>query len=237
MTKKKSKTIRFAVGSPDEWWSSVWLLLVAKNEVYVGAGNSAMSTAKISLHSSGIWTYAYTSQSGFEVNGNRRLSRWERPPPIHPGLVRGPSICAPCTSFGDRPPERAELQKPITWIRAPAADEVVCFDIHFIDANTTVTWTDSERVIAELPLANGSRVQVAAFRRRMGPAFIGGIEKHLKSLMMRTDAPAGKMAGSMMWIVDSEDKPPVHTIIDAPIAWGPQLTPDEAAAANISAGP
>lgn len=233
MSKKKSQTVRFAVGTETDWWSSVWRMVVAKNEVYIGSGKQAMGTTKISLHSSGVWTFAGTSQSGLNIRGNRRLNRWQRPDPMRTGLVRGPSICVPFTSFGSRLTELAELGKPITWIAAPLQDQAICFDVYFLDPGTTVKWTNAERTVAEMPLTNGTRVQLVSFRRAIAGPFSDGVETHLRGLRMRTDAPGGKMRGSLTWVVDSDDKPPVHVVIDAPIPWGPQLSPIEAARLGV----
>jgi hypothetical protein len=73
-------TIRFAVGSEAEPFSSVWRLWAHNDEVYLSTRVMAR-TLKISLHSSGEWIAAFTEQSGVKIEetGSRRHRTWQRP--------------------------------------------------------------------------------------------------------------------------------------------------------------
>ena len=70
----KNHTIRFASGSPEAAFSIVWRMVARKNDVYLGASKLGMASIKFSLHESGVWVLAATSESQgvLSEDGNRR---------------------------------------------------------------------------------------------------------------------------------------------------------------------
>ncbi|GAB5906705.1 MULTISPECIES: hypothetical protein [Mycobacteroides] len=117
------KVIRLAVGEVGNQLSPTYRIWNNRNDVYLGDRTTA-HFFKVSLHESGVWTVAATSDSGLELQpGNRRLKRWYRPQP-EPGQtwVSGTNIAVP------RIPEVDHIKitdshtgkgKDVDWIPAP----------------------------------------------------------------------------------------------------------------------
>jgi hypothetical protein len=98
MASSNRKTLRFAVGSPEEYRSAIWRLFVQGDDVYLQPRHSGFrSDWKFSLHRSGVWRLAYTKESGYLLPGSsdRVTYRWTRPAAFRPGWVQGPSIVVP----------------------------------------------------------------------------------------------------------------------------------------------
>ncbi len=112
MASRDKKTIRFAVGPPHEARSSIWRLWVQGNETYLSTRGLA-STLKLSLHQSGKWRLAWTSDSELFAQGtnDRVEQRWERPPEFYPGWVHGPTIIIPDVGLA-HPLRRDRCSKP-----------------------------------------------------------------------------------------------------------------------------
>jgi hypothetical protein len=96
MASDEKNTIRFAVGSPDEYRSAIWRLWVQGNDVYLAA-RVLTGFIKISLHRSGIWRLAWTDQSGIRTQGSsdRVEARWQRPQEFRQGWTQGPAVIVP----------------------------------------------------------------------------------------------------------------------------------------------
>jgi hypothetical protein len=155
----RQKTLRFAAGSPEAPSSSVWHVSVNKDDVYIGSSKDAMSLCKVSLHKSGVWTLAFTQQSGIVFDGNRRSKRWERPPEHAAGITRGPSIVAVGTSVARRLPLIPEYRRDdIMWFHSPQPGEFTEFSFYFVAPHGVEDWRDGEKSFAERTLANGSRL-------------------------------------------------------------------------------
>lgn len=86
-------TLRFAAGSPERRFSSVWRLWVHGSDAYLGA-RTLLRWLKLSMHQTGPdqWISAFTSESGAVLNetGSRRHRTWTRPPEFRPGWTQGP---------------------------------------------------------------------------------------------------------------------------------------------------
>ena len=75
-------TLRFAAGSPERPNSGVWRLWSHGSDAYLAARITA-HLFKLSMHKSGDWISAFTSQSGVIVDKETRSRRhrtWSRPP-------------------------------------------------------------------------------------------------------------------------------------------------------------
>jgi hypothetical protein len=115
----RSKQIRFAVGEPGDQLSPVWKIWNQKNDVYL-TGKFTGSAFKISLHASGVWTVAATSESGIEVQpGNRRMETWHRPTEFEKGWTWGPHIAVPRMAQVDHAKIDEAQSKDIEWIPKP----------------------------------------------------------------------------------------------------------------------
>jgi len=126
-------TVRFAVGKPEGPRSTVWRLWTHKNEVYISAWSLA-SDVKISLHSSGDWREALTTEhaakgSPFVAPGqDRTIDKWQRPAEFVAGATKAFMIVVPSSEVTTpRHPEantafRQKLGgKAVVWV--PAAPE------------------------------------------------------------------------------------------------------------------
>jgi hypothetical protein len=177
-------TVRFAVGKPEGPRSTVWRLWTHKNEVYISAWSLA-SDVKISLHSSGDWREALTTEhaakgSPFVAPGqDRTIDKWQRPAEFVAGATKAFMIVVPSSEVTTpRHPEantafRQKLGgKAVVWV--PAAPEG--YATHF-----TVLFTRPEATAATLPGWPG--------RKSMGTRFI-----------WRTELPNGQS----MWVVSHE---------------------------------
>ena len=93
--------IRFAVGSPEEAYSAVWILFTQGNDVYLSSRLMGRYL-KISLHAKDVWRFAWTKESEILMEGtnDRVIHRWRRPPQFRPGWTRGISVIVPWTPIG-----------------------------------------------------------------------------------------------------------------------------------------
>ena len=93
----KRQFVRFAVGEPDGPRSAVWRLWIHnhpdKSDIFVSPRNVA-GVIKASLHQSGRWRFAFTSEYAKrefdhleDPLGNRLVHQWTRPDVISPGVT------------------------------------------------------------------------------------------------------------------------------------------------------
>ena len=82
---KDNKTIRFGLGNQATGNLTTWRLWVGGNETYLSV-RVFTGSMKLSLHSSGKWSFRLSNMQGFTV---------DHPPPFAPGLIQGPTIIYP----------------------------------------------------------------------------------------------------------------------------------------------
>lgn len=116
------KGVRWGVRGVDGRRSSVWRLWVNGDDVYIADRDTA-GDAKISLHQSGKWRFAFSEKavaradSLIPADADRAWHKWDRPPEVAPGWTRAVTIVMPTS-------ELARGQKPkdpekIVWLDAP----------------------------------------------------------------------------------------------------------------------
>jgi len=213
----RNKTIRFAVGQPNEAFSGMWRLIISKNEVYIGASGNSMSSFKISLHNSGIWVLAATKQSGgtFE-NENRRAKQWKCPVEHVKGVTRGPSILVPRTTLGSRTLSEKEKHKKAIWYAAPKDGELVEFSVYFVEPDINANWND-KTIISEGAMKNGTNVVLLGSTVPSPPDFLATCEKLLRENVFRTKNPDGIIEGSFLWITESPGQLSIPLFVDLPV--------------------
>jgi hypothetical protein len=117
MTSSQQKTLRFGVGTPEEYRGAIWRLWVQGNDVYLAA-RDLIGQIKYSLHRSGQWRLAWTEKSGQRAEGStdRVEGRWKRPPEFRPGWTQGPAVIVPNSGI-QRPfrRRRDDDQAPVLW--------------------------------------------------------------------------------------------------------------------------
>lgn len=221
----KKKAFRFAVGTPEKSFSGVWRIVVSGSDVYLGSSKSSMGQIKISLHKSGVWTFAATSQSGITFeDGNRRMKEWKRPAEHTKGVCRGPSIYAPHTSLGSRRMPADEGDKKIKWYPAPVAGQTVEFSIYFVKKGTTIQWDEGQSTLAILTLASGDLVYLLAQVDSSGDEFEATVEKQLRENIFRSDNPDSIRRNRLYWVTQSRDELRIPIIVDMPLPVGLNLT-------------
>lgn len=114
-------TVRFAVGTSEKRYSSVWRLWTHGADAYLGARTS-LGLFKLSMHKSGEWISAFTAQSGIvdEQTGSRRHKTWRRPSEFAPGWTQGPAICFPWVPWAGELARLEQVPPSTEWFPAPA---------------------------------------------------------------------------------------------------------------------
>lgn len=211
----KAKTLRFAAGSADDPRSGVWRVAADRNDVYVGSSKAAMRLFKLSLHGSGVWTLAATTQSaGTFENGNRRAKRWTRPLEQVEGITAGPSIVVPHMTFGVRKLPPGETNKNVHWYPSPRCGELVEFRFYFVRPDAAASWSAGVTEIGLLPLAAGHRLFILASAREAPRLFLDTMERFLRDHPVRI---GGFKGGNMLWFTESRDQLRRPTVIDLPV--------------------
>lgn len=128
-------TLRFALGSADGSRSNIWTVFGSKNtdDIYVGARDT-LPIAKLSLHESGRWRRALTSQGAASHNlpdgVDRVMNRWEVPEPITDGWVHAVSIAIPSSSIQTDPgPLKRPKKGTINFYELDPGSHQVRFDV------------------------------------------------------------------------------------------------------------
>lgn len=130
-------TLRFALGSADGPRSNIWTVFGSKNtgDIYVGA-RDRLPMAKLSLHESGRWRRALTSQEAARQNlpddVDRVMNRWEVPEPIADGWVHAVSIAIPSSSIQTDPgplKRRGRVQSVFTRLSQGLVRSVSMFSL------------------------------------------------------------------------------------------------------------
>lgn len=164
--------MRFGLGSAEGQYSTVWRVWVQGNEIYM-TSRIVSRWMRLSLHSSGIWRWAFIEDSATarEMKRDRAQRKWLQPSQFIPGWVAGPSVMfpwAPVEGWGADP---VETDKPVSWLEPPAKNEKVTVCLMIGDAGITPARDLREEkrfpLLAELFLRSGGRIWVASRRERM----------------------------------------------------------------------
>jgi hypothetical protein len=104
----------------------LWRVWVQGDEVYL-APRTMARVIKMSLHSSGIWRWAWVKHSApdQELEGDRVHKRWLRPGPFVPGWVVGPSVMFPRSVVEGWDGDPIETTKDVAWLEPPQENEKV----------------------------------------------------------------------------------------------------------------
>lgn len=217
----KAKTVRIASGSMIAPFSSIWRIVADRNEVFIGASKYAMGVFKVSLHSSGVWALAATTQSGASFEGgNRRAKKWNRPLEHAQGVTRGPSILIPHTSIGAHKIISGETTKKIHWYRPPGPGETVEFSLYFVKPTARTSWALDETVIDSLRLSGGGQLVILASCRASPKPFLETVENLLRDNVFRFNKVDDYKGGTFLWIAESRDALKIPLLIDMPVAAG-----------------
>ncbi|OBB21072.1 hypothetical protein A5761_02890 [Mycolicibacterium setense] len=133
----RKREIRFAIGELGDQLSPVWKIWHQKNDVYL-TGKFTGGAFKFSLHASGKWIFAATSESGLEIKpGNRRMKTWQRPPEFADGWTWGPHIAVPRLPQFDHAKLDEKQTKLVQWLPAPQPLFKATISVIFASADKT----------------------------------------------------------------------------------------------------
>lgn len=209
-----ASVLRVGVGSPAEPYSMVWRFWSTRSDVYIAARTLA-GVAKLSLHESGVWASAFTTESGVTLDsGDRRHATWRRPPPNPTdGWTRGPAVVIPRIDGRETITPELDTTKVGHWVPAPPPGHSVDLNVLFApesDADPTQLGAPSESIAGFLDLDDGQRVWVVALQTQLTQEQISPMRQ------IRDDFKAGitgsvrdLTAASIVWITTSPDGPPL----------------------------
>ena len=136
------QTIRFASGPKACPSSSNWRLWVNGDDTYLASRQTAR-TLKLSLHASGTWISAFTSESKVQITDSisgrvsRRHTTWSRPAELAPGWTQGPSLVVPGVSWRGELTGTVDYHPKTSWFPAPPEGGQICFTVFFSAADKT----------------------------------------------------------------------------------------------------
>ena len=121
--------IRFAVGAPDGFTSNSWRFWTERSGDAYLACRDNFQNMKVSLHASGRWRMAFTSEAIARnpalvpVGGGRAWEVWDEPPPVVPDIVVAFRLIFPTRELAVRPEQRTTRQwRDTVFIEAAPAD-------------------------------------------------------------------------------------------------------------------
>jgi hypothetical protein len=196
------QTVRFAVGVPAGPHSTVFRAWVpnGKSDLYLAARPIA-HTLKVSLHESGRWRMAYTSEfaSGdsplLREPGDRQATVWDRPEEFEPGWTNAFAIIVPSSQLGPAPDSKP-MAGAIQWHPDPGPDMETRFYVLFAAPGVTPPseWPGKESMktvlVARFDLANGETVWIIAQDLPSEP----GNERYLEAMRPEIVRQAGDRA-------------------------------------------
>jgi len=135
--------IRFAVGAVGER-SSIWRVWANKNksDVYIAARELARYQ-KYSLHESGDYRYAWTSEHQDTTPATRVIDRWQRPDPNEGGWSRGISVYVRAEDVVHIHQDRTK-ESDVAWLDGPPAGKAL--GIHIFLLTPDIGWTELKGV-------------------------------------------------------------------------------------------
>src|SRR5215218_1096111 len=163
-------TLCFAAGSPKRPNSGVWRLWTHGSDTYLAA-RIAAHLFKLSMHKSGQWISAFTSQSGVVVDketGSRRHRTWPCPPEFTPGWVQGPALAIPWVKWrGQFHPIGKPPPPDTVWVPGSARKRKLVFNVLFAAASVpadaiNLVSQPGDWIVGSLPLSTGETVWLQA---------------------------------------------------------------------------
>lgn len=129
------------------------------------AARHVMGSAKLSMHSSGKWRWAMTSEEAarrqLTAGQDRVITRWEQPAPVAPGWVRAATICVPSSSLRSLAPEKSPKKGVISfWSPGPRSREV-WFDVFIKSPDApALTFNNITELVGRIDLPSGGAIWV-----------------------------------------------------------------------------
>lgn len=219
----KQRLARFAVGSPDEPFSTVWRITFKGSTVFLGAGDDDMTRAKLTMRPDGVWKLDATQGPGqflLKREGSKPYrTKWHRSPPTDHGITVGPIVVVPYTPLGPRPLPQSERETDVHWYPAPEIGEAVEFSVFLVAPGASPDWSADRTAVYERRLANRETVRVFARMFEIPDNYQESVDAWLKETLAKTSEPDAIDDASLYWFSTSDDerKAPVLTDLPLPI--------------------
>jgi hypothetical protein len=209
-------TVRFAAGSPERPHSAVWRLWVHGADAYVGA-RTILGLLKLSMHRSGDWISAFTSQSDavIEETGSRRTHTWQRPAEFTPGWTQGPAVMVPWVSWRDELRSLEEMPADTEWVPGPKRNKKLIFNVLLsaagVERDASSVSRPSDRVLdRSLPMSNGEAVWLQVRQAEMSPDENKGIASAEREFRgFRVTGSLDSVGAWGLWITTSNEGVPI----------------------------
>jgi hypothetical protein len=218
----------FGLGNASEYHSAVWRLWVQGDDVYLAARVQARFL-KISLHTSGIWRAAWTTESGLteKTSGDRVLKRWSRPAEFLPGWTRGISVAIPNTNV-KRPFKRIHppSKKSVHWFPRPSRGGQAHFLTIFAPASAAEKdWTEigieGDKVVGILEQKSGGKIFLIYRELTMSNDQRREVERDAATLRINYKASSGSVEpsaeASLTQALTGSDGLPY--VLEYPLGW------------------
>ena len=215
MSKKSdATTIRFAVGSRLQPMSAPWRLWTNRSDIYMGV-RMMLGHQKWSLHESGIWASAFTSESGASLPDESRPHRtWHRPEEFQPGWTLSPVISVPWVPWHADFAAISAYRAETVWTPGPSPGEKVTLSILIAGSDRHITditevLDSEERILGSLPLKNGERVWLRARKSSMQASEVQGVMSVQREAI---GFGASSLDGIEPWLVWETTTAPPHQL-------------------------
>jgi hypothetical protein len=166
----RSGPVRFAVGPPNGLTSNAWRIWATKKgDVYIACRDN-FKEAKVSLHASGRWRMAFTTEAIsndprlLDCDKNRAWEVWDRPPESFPETVIAFRLIFPTTELAVRPEQRVASEwANVVFIEAAPAGKHTVLSL-FICSGAVTLRHESEPsfTLASLDIGAGQYAQLVA---------------------------------------------------------------------------
>lgn len=211
------ETVRFASGSAETPWSTIWRIVSAKEDIYIGSSKGSMALMKVSLHQeSGVWVYAANTGTGIALgnNGNRRAIQW--PQPLErDGITRGPAILVPWTDIGLR--SAIQERKKVHWVPPPPPDHSVEFGIFIVRPGVAFPLDSGEYLLADQVMTRGSRILLTAKVIPQSADFRNAIYNKIESETLAIADVRENVSAYILWMSRSKCEIGHPVIIQLPV--------------------
>jgi hypothetical protein len=225
MASGEKKTLRFAVGGPDDYRSAIWRLWVQGNDVYLAA-RAVMGFIKFSLHHSGKWRLAWTERSGILAKGSsdRVEGRWTRPPEFRRGWTQGPAIIVPHT--GIQHPFRHhddDVSKSVVWSPTPRPGYKLHFTVLFANLHAPVdSWSKvlrpGDKCLGALYLKDRDTVALCRREVAMVEKESSYILPFVRNMRINYDADIPEVNGASVFSAGTDDAGQPY-LLDMALGW------------------
>lgn len=187
--------VRFAVGPPDGLTSNSWRLWVGKKgDIYLKCRDN-FREAKVSLHVSGRWRFAYTSEA-IERDGslivpgeNRAWDVWDEPPPTLPSTIAAFKLLFPISELAVQPAQRRRKEwRDVIHIEPASSPKMTVVTLFITDEQIELKHeSEPSFCLASLPIGNGRRAQLVAHVDAEGN-LIEVLEHHITVMRQQCEA-------------------------------------------------